>query len=193
MQDYHILLAKLESLFLTSSNFTLQSVLLYLHPTIHSLSLLYSLCLTLAYEVTEVEQDESDEDQDEDVDSSEDEEEKAIRARFGLAVPTGELDARQDDGPGPIIGGEVLGVLLEKEILRSGYVQIPTPRVAHELIFSVRQGPHRFSTVLKPAIARLSAICENASEMDNDGSVTRPLSGVHGQSRRCYRKGSTRN
>ncbi|KAJ9125515.1 hypothetical protein QFC22_000476 [Naganishia vaughanmartiniae] len=120
LKDYHILLAKLESLFLTSSNFTLQSALLYLHPTIHSLSLLYSLCLTLAYEVTEVEQEESDDEQDEDEDVSEDEEEKAIRARFGLAVPTGELDANRNDGPGPIIGGEVLGVLLEKEILRSG-------------------------------------------------------------------------
>lgn len=120
LQDYHILLAKLEYLFLTSPNFTLQSALLYLHPSIHSLSLLYSLCLTLAYEVTEVEQEESEDEQDEDEDVSEDEEEKAIRARFGLAVPTGELDVNQDDGPGPIIGGEVLGVLLEKEILRSG-------------------------------------------------------------------------
>ncbi|KAJ9109172.1 hypothetical protein QFC21_000501 [Naganishia friedmannii] len=127
LKDYHILLAKLESLFLTSPTFTLQSALLYLHPTIHPLSLLYSLCLTLAYEVTEVEQEESDDEQDEDEDVSEDEEEKAIRARFGLAAPTGELDARQDDGPGPIIGGEVLGVLLEKEILRSGQLHASQP------------------------------------------------------------------
>ncbi|KAJ9107800.1 hypothetical protein QFC19_002705 [Naganishia cerealis] len=80
------------------------------------------ICEDLGYalQVTEVEQQESDEEQDEDEDFSEDEEEKAIRARFGLAVPTGELDTNKYDGPGPIIGGEVLGVLLEKEILRSG-------------------------------------------------------------------------
>jgi gamma-tubulin complex component 2 len=105
---------------LTSPNFTLQTALLYLHPTIHSLSLLYSLCLTLVDEGTQAEEDESDEEQDEDEDDSEDDMERAIRAQFGMAAPTGDLIADKSEGPGAIIGGEVLGVLLEKEILRSG-------------------------------------------------------------------------
>jgi gamma-tubulin complex component 2 len=120
VQDYHVLLAKLEALFLTSPTFTLQTALLYLHPTIHSLSLLYKLCITLVTEATQAEEEESDSEGDEDDEPSEDEMEKAIRAQFGMAAPTGELDADKSDGPGPIIGGEVLGVLLEREILRSG-------------------------------------------------------------------------
>lgn len=119
-QDYHILLAKLEALFLTSPTFTLQTALLYLHPTIHSLSLLYKLCITLVTEATQAEEEESDEEGDEDDEPSEDEMEKAIRAQFGMAAPTGEMDPDKNEGPGPIIGGEVLGVLLEREILRSG-------------------------------------------------------------------------
>lgn len=105
---------------MTTPNFTLQTALLYLNPTIHSLSLLYSLSLTLVNEGPQAEEEESDEDEDEDEDDSEDEMERAIRAQFGMVAPTGDLVTDKNDDPGAIIGGEVLGVLLEKEILRSG-------------------------------------------------------------------------
>ena len=105
---------------MTSPNFTLQTALLYLNPTIHSLSLLYSLCLTLVNEGTQADEEESDEEEEDNEDDSEDEMERAIRAQFGMVAPTGDLVDDKSEGPGAIIGGEVLGILLEKEILRSG-------------------------------------------------------------------------
>ena len=48
LKDYQVLLSQLEHAFATSPQFTLQKLWFYVHPTLHTLSLLYLLITELA-------------------------------------------------------------------------------------------------------------------------------------------------
>ncbi len=48
LQDYQTLLSQLEHSFNTSPQFTLQKLWFYVHPTLHTLSLIYQLTTELA-------------------------------------------------------------------------------------------------------------------------------------------------
>jgi hypothetical protein len=108
LQDYDVLTTRLESLYLTSPDFTLQTAFLHLHPTLHVLSLLYSLCQSLEYQHKE----ESDGD-----DDSDDEEEDMAKYLRAAGKEDG-VDASKKG----IIGGEVLGIVVERASCLNGFV-----------------------------------------------------------------------
>lgn len=118
LKDYHHLTARLESLYLSSPDFTLQAAYLYLHPTLHTLALLHSLCLSLDFE-----EDEPNSSSDaESEESEEDEEDAALAKELGLdrLGADGLKDPDASDPKGPILGGEVLGLLAMRAAQMSG-------------------------------------------------------------------------
>lgn len=114
LKDYHHLTTRLESLYISNSDFTLQTAYLYLHPTLHTLSLLCSLCLSLEYE------DEDDENSEED--DEDDEDNAALAKELGLTNfgAKGFEDPEASDVKGHILGGEVLGILAIRAAQMSG-------------------------------------------------------------------------
>jgi gamma-tubulin complex component 2 len=124
-KEYKVLIAQLESLFLSSSTFTLQTLYYHLHPTIHTMSLLSSLCLSLETEGTSKDVSGESESSDDDFGG------KADELGLGGAALKGIMDvmnAKQGVVPGSdipageVIGGEVLGIICERESTMSGYV-----------------------------------------------------------------------
>jgi gamma-tubulin complex component 2 len=124
MQEYRVLVAQLESLFLSSSTFTLQTLYYHLHPTIHTMSLLYSLCQSMETEGTA--KDASGESSDDDDFGG-----RADELGLGGAALKGIMDVMKgqqgivpgsDIPAGEILGGEVLGIICEREATMSGYV-----------------------------------------------------------------------
>lgn len=125
LKEYRVLTAQLESLYLSSSTFTLQTLYYHLHPTIHTMSLLASLCQAL--ETDEASRDVS-------ADNSDDEDEddfggKAAELGLGGAALKGlmggmkgqqGLGSGADIPAGEVIGGEVLGIVHERETTMSG-------------------------------------------------------------------------
>lgn len=123
-QDYNILTAKLESLYLTSPDFTLQSAFQYLHPTLHILSLLYATCLALDHDPFP-EYDESSQ-EDEEEENEEDQMARMMAQELGLDLHAMGLankkEREEEAAKGNILGGEVLGVIVERTAATSGYV-----------------------------------------------------------------------
>lgn len=112
-----MLTAQLESLFLYSSTFTLQTLYFHLHPTLRTMSLLSSLCLSL--ETDETEADVSDASDDDDGLGGMAEELGLGGA--GLKGLMKNLNAQEGFGnAGPVRGGEVLGIICEREATMSG-------------------------------------------------------------------------
>lgn len=116
LKEYRVLTAQLESLFLTSSTFTLQTLYFHLHPTLHTMSLLSSLCMAL----------ETDEKSNDD-DASDDEDDGlgGMAEELGLGGALGlmrNLKAQEGliNGGGLVVGGEVLGIICEREATMSG-------------------------------------------------------------------------
>ncbi|KAF7323238.1 Spindle pole body component [Mycena chlorophos] len=121
LKDYQTLLSQLEHAFSTSSQFSLQKLWFYLHPTVHTLSIIYQLVLELA----------SAEDPGADLDSSSssesDPEEDARNEALGLGGATlkamlSEMDKNGLDEPSGIAvkGGEVLAIIYERMQNMSG-------------------------------------------------------------------------
>lgn len=116
LKEYRVLTAQLESLFLTSPTFTLQTLYFHLHPTLHTMSLLSSLCMAL----------ETDEKPNDD-DASDDEDDGlgGMAEELGLGGALGlmrNLKAQEGliNGGGLVVGGEVLGIICEREATMSG-------------------------------------------------------------------------
>lgn len=121
LKEYRVLTAQLESLFLSSSTFTLQTLYFHLHPTLHTMSLLSSLCLALEVDAS-AESDASDDD-----DPLGGLAEELGLGGAGLKGLMKNLKAQEGliGGGGPVLGGEVLGIICEREATMSGWV----PRV----------------------------------------------------------------
>lgn len=105
LQDYQTLLSQLEHAFNTSPQFTLQKLWFYVHPTLHTLSLIYQLTTELA--ATENPGDSS-------LSSGEDAEEAARNEALGLGgaklkAVLSEIEAGADGST--VKGGEVLSIL----------------------------------------------------------------------------------
>ena len=115
-QEYRILTAQLESLFLQSSTFTLQTLYFHLHPTLHTMSLLSALCLSLESDELPAGSEASD---DEDDGLGGMAEELGLGGVKGLMKNLAAQDAVVGNG-GPILGGEVLGIICEREATMSG-------------------------------------------------------------------------
>ncbi|KAG8991083.1 hypothetical protein FRB94_012869 [Tulasnella sp. JGI-2019a] len=132
LKDYLTLVSQLEHLFNTSPSFTLQKLWFYTHPTLHTLSLIYSLTneLILA-DHPELENDE-DEEEEEEMDEID-----AINEELGLgfARTQGKLKKLSAlEEAGIIKGGEVVAVLWDRVMNMSGD---PT---AHELYLALFRG-----------------------------------------------------
>lgn len=117
LKEYRVLTAQLESLFLSSSTFSLQTLYFHLHPTLHTMSLLSSLCLALETEDTGEESDGSDDD-----DGLGGMAEELGLGGAGLKGLMKNLKAQEGliGGGGPVVGGEVLGIICEREATMSG-------------------------------------------------------------------------
>ncbi|KAG9025751.1 hypothetical protein FS837_004833, partial [Tulasnella sp. UAMH 9824] len=138
-KDYLTLLAQLEHQFNTAPGFSLQKLWFYVHPTLHTLSLIWSLTdeLTKADSLGEDNEDESDEEVDE-ID--------AIDEELGLAIgKKGKLKALDVlDDAGIIKGGEVVAVLWERVTNMSGDPS------AHELYLTLfRQASAPYADMLQ--------------------------------------------
>lgn len=123
LQDYQTLLAQLEHAFNTSPTFSLQKLWFYVHPTVHTLSLIYQLTLELAT-ADDPSNDLSDSGSD-----SEDSEEAARNEALGLGgakfkamlseMGKGSTDLAGGSGI-PVKGGEVLTIIYERMQNMSG-------------------------------------------------------------------------
>ena len=106
-----MLLAQLEHQFATSPAFTLQKLWFYLHPTLHTLSLIHGLTAEL-YGAEEHDGEESVGEQSSDDDGA--------FGGEGLKAVLGEMNGLGLAGGGIVKGGEVLAILWERMMNMSG-------------------------------------------------------------------------
>ncbi|KAG9311377.1 gamma-tubulin complex component protein [Chiua virens] len=109
LKEYQTLLSQLEHAFNTSPQFTLQKLWFYIHPTVHTLSLIYQLVLELA----------NTDDDDASLSSSADEEQDARDEALGLGgaklkAVLSEITKSSAGAAVPVKGGEVLTVIYER-------------------------------------------------------------------------------
>lgn len=118
IQEYRVLTAQLESLYNQSSSFTLQTLYFHLHPTLHTMSLLSSLCLALESDAVAPGSDASDDDGDGLGGMAE----ELGLGGAGLKGLMKNLNAQDGvlGGGGLVLGGEVLGIVCERETTMSG-------------------------------------------------------------------------
>ncbi|OJA13580.1 hypothetical protein AZE42_09873 [Rhizopogon vesiculosus] len=115
-KDYQTLLSQLEHAFNTSPQFSLQKLWFYVHPTVHTLSLIYQLILELA----------TTDDDDASSSSSESDPEQAARDEaLGLGgaklkAVLSDMKKSTSDAPINVKGGEVLAVIYERMQTMSG-------------------------------------------------------------------------
>ena len=108
-------MSQLEHAFVSSSTFTLQKLWFYVHPTLHTLSIVY----TLTTELNDIENPPKEDD-----DSSSEEDPEAMERKRALGL--GDLKAVIKDllapSTGLVKGGEVVAILWERMRNNSGYV-----------------------------------------------------------------------
>ena len=137
-QDYQTLLSQLEHAFNTSPQFTLQKLWFYVHPTVHTLSLIYQLTTELAT---------ADEDPSALSSSSDlsDDEDAARNEALGLGgaklkAVLSELDRGGIEASSIAVkGGEVLAILHERMQNMSGD---PTARAAYGKLLEAAGKPY---------------------------------------------------
>ncbi|KAF9561696.1 hypothetical protein CPC08DRAFT_749834 [Agrocybe pediades] len=126
LRDYQTLLSQLEHAFNTSPSFSLQKLWFYVHPTVHTLSLIYQLVLELA-----VADDPAGDLSSESSSSEEDEEEAARNEALGLGgaklkavlsdINKADVVGGMVGGSGILVkGGEVLTIIYERMQNMSG-------------------------------------------------------------------------
>jgi gamma-tubulin complex component 2 len=120
LKEYRVLTAQLESLFLSSSTFTLQTLYFHLHPTVHTMTMLASLCQSLETDRTILDKSDATSDDDDGLGGMADE---LGLGGAGLKGLMKDMKAQDELGDGGVVlGGEVLGIVSEKETTMSGYV-----------------------------------------------------------------------
>lgn len=118
LKEYRILTAQLESLFLQSSTFTLQTLYFHLHPTLHTMTLLSSLCQALETDELGLDHSDATDDDDDGLGGLADQLGLGGAALKGLMK---NLNAQDGTGSaGPVSGGEVLGIVSERDSTMSG-------------------------------------------------------------------------
>ncbi|KAL8292598.1 hypothetical protein RQP46_001210 [Phenoliferia psychrophenolica] len=124
LREYLVLLAQLEHQFNTSPTFTLQRFWYYLHPTLHTLSLIHSLTSDLVLLNLPSDDDDSSSGSTNSSDSSlgggGDEGLRAVLAEMKGAAAGIRSSSRWTAATGPAKGGEVLAVLASKLERTSG-------------------------------------------------------------------------
>ncbi|KAJ8072256.1 gamma tubulin complex Spc97/GCP2 subunit Alp4 [Marasmius tenuissimus] len=121
LKDYQTLLSQLEHAYNTSSQFSLQKLWFYVHPTVHTLSLIYNLVLELGLADSSPEEDSNS-----DSESSFDAEEEARNEELGIgksklkAVLADKNGRLTGDSGIKVKGGEVLAIIYERKLNMSG-------------------------------------------------------------------------
>ncbi|KAL0579580.1 gamma tubulin complex Spc97/GCP2 subunit Alp4 [Marasmius crinis-equi] len=121
LKDYQTLLSQLEHAFNTSPQFSLQKLWFYVHPTVHTLSLIYNLILELGLADSS-----PDEDSSSGSESSFDAEEEARNEELGIgksklkAVLADKNGRLTGDSGIKVKGGEVLAIIYERKLNMSG-------------------------------------------------------------------------
>ncbi|KAG1813510.1 Spc98 family-domain-containing protein [Suillus subaureus] len=115
LKDYQTLLSQLEHAFNTSPQFSLQKLWFYVHPTVHTLSLIYQLILELA----------TTDDDNASSSSESDPEQTARDEALGLGgarlrAVLSDMKKSTSDAPINVKGGEVLTVIYERMQTMSG-------------------------------------------------------------------------
>ena len=115
--DYLTLVAQLEHLYNTSPGFSLQKLWFYVHPTLHTLSLIHALTDELIRSDGAQLDEEGEDDEDDEVDEI-DAMDEALGLGFGKKNKLKALEALDDVGI--IKGGEVVAVIWERVMNMSG-------------------------------------------------------------------------
>ncbi|KAF9234202.1 Spc98 family-domain-containing protein [Melanogaster broomeanus] len=111
LKEYQTLLSQLEHAFNTSVQFTLQKLWFYIHPTVHSLSLIYQLVL----ELTNTEDDDGSSLSSSSTDDSQDARDEALGLGGAKLKAVLSEITKSSTGAGiPVKGGEVLTVIYER-------------------------------------------------------------------------------
>lgn len=136
LKDYQTLLSQLEHAFNTSAQFTLQKLWFYVHPTVHTLSLIYQLVLELT--TTE------DDDASSISSSSSDPEQSARDEALGLGgaklkAVLSEMTKSSTSAAIPVKGGEVLTVIYDRMQGMSGD---PTARKVYGTLMNAAGAPY---------------------------------------------------
>ncbi|KAI6169665.1 Spc98 family-domain-containing protein [Pisolithus thermaeus] len=136
LKEYQTLLSQLEHAFNTSPQFTLQKLWFYVHPTVHTLSLIYQLVLELAT---------TDDDDGSSISSASSDPEQAARDEaLGLGgaklkAVLSEITKSSTSAAIPVKGGEVLTVIYERMQGMSGD---PTARKVYGTLMSAAGAPY---------------------------------------------------
>lgn len=129
LQDYQTLISQLEHSYTSSPLFSLQKLWFYVHPTVHTLSLIYNLILELGYA------DDPSPDSDSSESSSEEENEALGLGGAKLKAVLNEIDKKSTGVGGgsgiAVKGGEVLTIIYERMLSMSGD---PTAKLLYETL-----------------------------------------------------------
>ncbi|KAK4693235.1 hypothetical protein P7C70_g8967, partial [Phenoliferia sp. Uapishka_3] len=124
IREYLLLLAQLEHQFNTSPSFTLQLLWFYLHPTLHTLSLIHSLTNDLVLLALPPDDDasssSSQSDSGDDTNGGDDPALRAVLAEMKGAASNIRSSSLSSPATGPAKGGEVLSVISSKLLLTAG-------------------------------------------------------------------------
>jgi gamma-tubulin complex component 2 len=121
LKDYQTLLSQLEHAFTTSPQFSLQKLWFYVHPTVHTLSLIYHLTLELGTADDPSPDADSLSEEDEEVDAEEEARNEALG--LGGSKLRAVLSSMDKNHAAPAIavkGGEVLSIIYERMQNMSG-------------------------------------------------------------------------
>ncbi|KAH8110952.1 gamma-tubulin complex, DGRIP84/SPC97 component [Phellopilus nigrolimitatus] len=196
LKDYHTLLSQLEHAFASSPTFSLQKLWFYVHPTLHTLSLIYGLTTELV-EVEDPPESESSEG------SSSDEldpEEQARNEALGLggaklkAVLTEIKGGLGESGAvaGPAKGGEVLAILHERLQRMSGD---PSALALYRALVRAAGRPYAEMLVAWTRSGKLDdpyeELCVKESRSINKGDLDVDYTDEYWERRYTLRDGST--
>ncbi|KAI0084948.1 Spc98 family-domain-containing protein [Irpex rosettiformis] len=194
LKDYQTLLAQLEYAFNTSSQFTLQKLWFYVHPTLHTLSLLYLLTSELA-----TADDPGGSESGSESSSEEDAEENARNEALGLGgaklkavlkeYKTGQIDGSTTI---PVKGGEVLAILHDRMQNMSGD---PAAKELYGALMQAAGKPYVDMVQMWIRTGRLvdphEELCVKESKFINRGTLEVDYTDEYWERRYTLRDGST--
>ncbi|KAI5117612.1 hypothetical protein M0805_001212 [Coniferiporia weirii] len=196
LKNYHTLLSQLEHAFTTSPTFSLQKLWFYVHPTLHTLSLIYGLIT----ELVEVEDPPESESSSGGSSDELDPEEQARNEALGLggaklkAVLSEIKNGMGENGAaaGPAIGGEVLTILHERLQRMSGD---PSALALHRALVRAAGRPYAEMLVAWIRSGKLNdpyeELCVKESKFINKGNLDVDYTDEYWERRYTLRDGST--
>ncbi|KAL4250163.1 Spindle pole body component [Abortiporus biennis] len=193
LKDYHTLLAQLEHAFNTSSQFTLQKLWFYVHPTLHTLSLLYLLTTELA-----TADDPSGSASGSSSPSTSDAEDEARNEALGLGgaklkAVLNELDKGVNEPSGIAVkGGEVLAIIHDRMQAMSGD---PSANTLYEALLRAAGKPYVDMVQVWIQTGRLvdpyDELCVKESKFIDRGTLEMDYTDEYWERRYTLRDGST--